>query len=48
MGARVISEEKALKLVEIWLTTEFEGKKTPRYQERLDYLHNVVEKKNFK
>lgn len=48
MGARVIGDEKALKLVEIWLTTDFEGKKTPRYQERLDYLHNVVEKKNFK
>ncbi len=45
MGARVLNKEKALKIVEIWLNTEFEG---GRHQTRLDYLHNVVEKRNFK
>jgi ribose 5-phosphate isomerase B len=48
MGARVLSEEKALQLVEIWLNTEFAGEKVPRYRQRLDYLHDVVESKNFK
>ncbi|NIM10702.1 MAG: ribose 5-phosphate isomerase B [Candidatus Aminicenantes bacterium] len=45
MGARVIDKEKALKIVEVWLNTEFEG---GRHQKRLDYLHQTVEKENFK
>ena len=45
IGARVIAKEKALKIVEIWLNTEFEG---GRHRQRLDYLHQVVEKENFK
>jgi len=45
MGARVIDKEKALKIVDTWLKTEFEG---GRHQKRLDYLHEVVEKENFK
>lgn len=48
MGARVLDVKKALKIVEIWLNTEFEGKRVPRYQQRIDYLHNVVESRNFK
>jgi ribose 5-phosphate isomerase B len=45
MGARVIDREKALKIVDTWLNTEFEG---GRHQKRLDYLHQTVEKENFK
>ena len=45
MGARVIDKEKALKIVDVWLNTEFEG---GRHQKRLDYLHETVEKENFK
>lgn len=45
LGARVLSREKALKIVETWLNTEFEG---GRHQARLDYLHDVVENNNFK
>jgi ribose 5-phosphate isomerase B len=45
MGARVMDKEKALKIVEVWLNTEFEG---GRHQKRLDFLHQVVEKDNFK
>jgi ribose 5-phosphate isomerase B len=45
MGARVIDKEKALKIVDVWLNTEFEG---GRHQKRLDYLHQTVEKENFK
>lgn len=48
IGARVLNVEKALKIVELWLNTEFEGKKVLRYQQRIDYLHNVVESSNFK
>jgi ribose 5-phosphate isomerase B len=45
MGARVIDTPKALKIVETWLKTEFEG---GRHQTRLDYLEDKVEKNNFK
>ncbi len=48
MGARVLSREAALKIVEIFLNTGFEGNKTPRYRQRLDYMYEVVEKNNFK
>ncbi len=45
LGARVTGKEKALKIVDIFLNTEFEGN---RHQVRLDYLHRVVEDNNFK
>ena len=45
LGARVISTEKAIKIVDVWLNTEFEG---GRHKIRLDYLLNTVERKNFK
>lgn len=45
MGARVIDTKKALKIVDKWLHTEFEG---GRHQKRIDYLHQVVERMNFK
>jgi len=45
MGARLIAVEKALRIVETWLNTEFEG---GRHQERLNYLIDRVEKSNFK
>lgn len=45
MGARQIAVEKALRIVDIWLNTTFEG---GRHQERLDFLHDTVEKNNFK
>ncbi len=44
MGARVIAPELALRIVEKWLNTEFEGN---RHQQRLDQL-NETEEKNFK
>jgi ribose 5-phosphate isomerase B len=45
MGARVIAKERALRIVDIWLNTEFDGS---RHQIRLDYLSNKVEETNFK
>ena len=45
MGARLIALEKALRIVDRWLTSAFEG---GRHQKRLDYLHDQVEKNNFK
>lgn len=45
LGARILNNKKALKIVEIWLNTEFEG---GRHQRRLDYLHNKIERDNFK
>lgn len=48
MGARVLSPEAALEIVAIWLSTEFEGNKVPRYRQRLDYMHEIVERNNFK
>lgn len=45
LGARVINPQTAIKIVDIWLTTEFDG---GRHQLRLQYLAEVVEKNNFK
>ena len=45
MGERVVSEELAEKIVEIWLNTPFEG---GRHADRLEYISNTVEKNNFK
>jgi ribose 5-phosphate isomerase B len=45
MGARVIDTKTALEIVDKWLHTEFEG---GRHQKRIDYLHRVVERMNFK
>jgi len=45
MGERVVTEELAEKIVEIWLNTPFEG---GRHADRLEYISNIVEKNNFK
>ena len=45
IGARTMDRDKAIKITEVWLNTEFEG---GRHQIRIDYLHNNVEKNNFK
>ncbi len=45
MGARLVSPEQAEKIVDIWINTRFEG---GRHSERLAFLSNEVEKKNFK
>jgi ribose 5-phosphate isomerase B len=45
MGARVIEKDDALSILEVWLKTGYEG---GRHQKRLDYLHDIVEKNNFK
>jgi ribose 5-phosphate isomerase B len=45
IGARVTGTEKALKIVDTWLNTGFEG---GRHQTRLDFLRDQVEKNNFK
>lgn len=45
MGARVIEKDDALSILEVWLKTGYEG---GRHQKRLDYLHDMVEKNNFK
>jgi len=45
MGARVISEKAAMDIVHTWLHTEFDG---GRHQVRLDYLHDMVESRNFR
>lgn len=42
LGARVITAETALKVVAVFLGTDFEG---GRHQARLDYLRDSVEKK---
>jgi RpiB/LacA/LacB family sugar-phosphate isomerase len=44
LGARVLNEAAALKIVDVFLGTAFEG---GRHQVRLDYLHDRVEKSNF-
>jgi ribose 5-phosphate isomerase B len=38
MGGRILDELLALKIVSIWLTTEFEG---GRHQRRVDLLNNI-------
>lgn len=45
IGSRVTATGKALEIVDTWLDTTFEG---GRHQKRLDFLHDVVEKENFK
>jgi ribose 5-phosphate isomerase B len=45
LGARILTPKVALKIVQIWLDTPFEG---GRHQTRLDTLHNLIEKQNFK
>jgi ribose 5-phosphate isomerase B len=45
MGARILEPDQALNIVEIWLSTPFEG---GRHQDRLDYMHHIIEKQNFK
>ncbi len=46
IGARTFTEPgKALEIVDKWLETEFEG---GRHQTRIDFLHDIVEKNNFK
>ncbi len=45
MGGRVVGRDLALKIVEKWLNTEYEG---GRHQKRIDYLTNEIEKINFK
>ncbi len=45
LGARTIDLKTALKIVSVWLNTEFEG---GRHQTRLDYLQNKIENNNFK
>ena len=42
LGARVTDGEKALRIVDVFLETEFEG---GRHQERLDFLSHDVEDK---
>jgi len=44
LGGRFLPLDEALHVVEIWLTTEFEG---GRHQERLDKIR-AVERQNFK
>lgn len=45
MGSRIIDETTALNILETWLNTAFDGK---RHQERLNFLHDVVENETFK
>jgi len=45
MGARLISLEQAVKIVDIWLNTSFEG---GRHSERLAFMSDEVEENNFK
>lgn len=45
MGARILTGKKAMKIIDVWLHTEFEG---GRHQERINYLKNTIEKNNFK
>jgi len=45
MVSRIIDHEKALRIVDKWLNTAFEG---GRHQERLEFLLKNIEEKNFK
>ncbi|MCK4835156.1 MAG: ribose 5-phosphate isomerase B [Candidatus Aminicenantes bacterium] len=45
LGARILDQDEALKIVQTWLETSFEG---GRHKTRIDYLHNHIEKQNFK
>jgi ribose 5-phosphate isomerase B len=45
IGARVVDTVTALKIVDTWLDTEFEG---GRHKVRVDYLLDEIESNNFK
>lgn len=45
IGARVVEEDIAMKIVETWLETPFDG---GRHLDRINYVSEVVENKNFK
>jgi ribose 5-phosphate isomerase B len=45
LGSRVTDDEKALRIVDVFLNTDFEG---GRHQARLDYLSHDVEDGNLK
>jgi len=45
LGERVTEVNKAISIVKTFLKTDFEE---GRHQERLNYLHNIVEENNFK
>ena len=45
LGARVLTKEEAVRIVEIWLNTPFDG---GRHQTRLEFLHDNIERQNFK
>ncbi len=45
MGGRVVGKDLALKILDVWLNTDFEG---GRHQKRLDFLSDEIEKNNFK
>lgn len=45
LGARVISKDLAVEIVNTWLRTGFDG---GRHQTRLDYLRDEVEFRNFR
>jgi len=45
IGARVLDAKQTLRIIDIWLNTPFDG---GRHQVRLDYIHDTVEKENFK
>ncbi len=45
MGARIVSEEKAEKIVDVWLSTPFEG---GRHAVRLEFMADKIENINFK
>lgn len=45
LGARLLKDKFAIKIVKVWLNTEFEG---GRHQTRVDFLQQVVEKQNFR
>jgi len=45
LGARILKTADALAMVKVWLNTPFEG---GRHQDRIDYLHQTIEKQNLK
>ncbi len=45
LGARVVAVARAIRIVDLWLKTEFSGQ---RHQDRLSYLQDNVEAHNFK
>lgn len=45
LGARILKTETALQIVDLWLSTPFDG---GRHQTRLNHLNEVIENQNFK